>query len=109
MRLLPEPVPALRGRTPRQAANGREQPLLEALLRQWEYEADLLARRGEAGSRHRLAAPGTRNGRRRLIGALDTETPRFNLLSYPATGRPAIASSRSVSSLKWAYASRTAC
>lgn len=47
--MLPEPVPALRGRTPRQAANGGEQPLLEALLRQWEYEADLLAAEGKQG------------------------------------------------------------
>jgi hypothetical protein len=46
---LDERVPALRGRTPRQAAQGRERPMLEALLRQWEYEADLLAVQGESG------------------------------------------------------------
>ncbi len=40
----------LRGwRTPRQAAHGKERPLLEALLRQFEYEADLLAAEGKAG------------------------------------------------------------
>jgi hypothetical protein len=33
----------LLGRTPRQAARGRERPYLEAILRQFEYEADLLA------------------------------------------------------------------
>jgi len=42
-------VPALRGRTPRQAASGKERPLLEALLRQFEYEADLLATEGKSG------------------------------------------------------------
>jgi hypothetical protein len=46
---LDEQVPALRGRTPRQAASGKEQPLLEALLRQFEYEADLLATEGKSG------------------------------------------------------------
>ncbi len=46
---LDEKVPALRGRTPRQAAAGREWPYLEALLRQFEYEADLLAAEGKAG------------------------------------------------------------
>jgi hypothetical protein len=46
---LDEPVPALRGRTPRQAAAGQERPLLEALLRQFEYEADLLAADGKSG------------------------------------------------------------
>jgi hypothetical protein len=46
---LDERVPALRGRTPRQAADGKERPLLEALLRQFEYEADLLAAEGESG------------------------------------------------------------
>ncbi|MGE5290025.1 MAG: hypothetical protein ACM3ML_23130 [Micromonosporaceae bacterium] len=44
-----EQVPALRGRTPRQAARGKERPLLEALLRQFEYEADLLAVGGKSG------------------------------------------------------------
>jgi len=46
---LDEQVPALRGRTPRQAAQGKERPLLEALLRQFEYEADLLATEGKPG------------------------------------------------------------
>src|SRR5580692_10773272 len=46
---LDEPVPALRGRTPRQAAAGQERPLLEALLREFEYEADLLAADGKSG------------------------------------------------------------
>jgi len=46
---LDEKVPALLGRTPRQAARGRERPYLEALLRQFEYEADLLAAEGKAG------------------------------------------------------------
>ena len=46
---LDEKVPALPGRTPRQAARGREWPYLEALLRQFEYEADLLAADGMTG------------------------------------------------------------
>ena len=46
---LDEKVPALFGRTPRQAARGRERPYLEALLRQFEYEADLLAADGKTG------------------------------------------------------------
>jgi hypothetical protein len=46
---LDEQVPALFGRTPRQAARGRERPYLEAVLRQFEYEADLLAADGKAG------------------------------------------------------------
>ena len=48
---LDEPVPALRGRTPRQAAAGPvdERILLEALLRQFEYEAAVLAANGEQG------------------------------------------------------------
>jgi hypothetical protein len=37
------------GRTPRQAARGRERPHLEALLRQFEYEADLLVADGKTG------------------------------------------------------------
>jgi hypothetical protein len=44
---LDEKVPALLGRTPRQAARGRERPYLEAMLRQFEYEADLLAADGK--------------------------------------------------------------
>jgi hypothetical protein len=44
-----EKVPALLGRTPRQAARGRERPYLEAMLRQFEYEADLLAADGKTG------------------------------------------------------------
>jgi hypothetical protein len=46
---LDEKVPALFGRTPRQAARGRERPYLEAMLRQFEYEADLLAADGKTG------------------------------------------------------------
>jgi hypothetical protein len=47
---LDEKVPALHGRTPRQvAAHGKEWPLLEALLRQFEYEADLLAAEEKSG------------------------------------------------------------
>ena len=37
------------GRTPRQAARGRERPYLEAMLRQFEYEADFLAVDGKTG------------------------------------------------------------
>ena len=46
---LDEKVPALLGRTPRQAARSRERPYLEALLRQFEYEAGLLAADGKTG------------------------------------------------------------
>jgi hypothetical protein len=46
---LEEKVPALVGRTPRQAARGRERPYLEAMLRQFEYEAGLLAADGKTG------------------------------------------------------------
>jgi hypothetical protein len=46
---LDEKVPALLGRTPRQAARGPERPYLEAILRQFEYEADLLAADGKTG------------------------------------------------------------
>ncbi len=46
---LDEQIPALSGRTPRQAARGRERPYLEAMLRQFEYEADLLAVDGKTG------------------------------------------------------------
>jgi hypothetical protein len=35
---LDEQIPALSGRTPRQAARGRERPYLQAMLRQFEYE-----------------------------------------------------------------------
>ena len=42
-------VPALLGRTPRQAARGRERPYLEAPLRQFDYEAGLLAVDGKTG------------------------------------------------------------
>lgn len=49
---LDEPVPALRGRTPRQAAqsSSEDRPALEALLRQFEYEACLLAADGKSGA-----------------------------------------------------------
>jgi hypothetical protein len=46
---LDEPVPALGGRTPRQAARSKDSARLEALLRQFEYEADLLAAGGKTG------------------------------------------------------------
>ena len=46
---LDEQIPALSGRTPRQAARGRERPYLQAMLRQFEYEADLLAVDGKTG------------------------------------------------------------
>jgi len=46
---LDEKVQALGGRTPRQAALGQERPLLEGLLRQAEYEGDLLAAQGKPG------------------------------------------------------------
>jgi len=46
---LDEQIPALSGRTPRQAARSRERPYLEALLRQFEYEAGLLAADGKTG------------------------------------------------------------
>ncbi|HEY3904023.1 MAG TPA: hypothetical protein VGM14_08990 [Streptosporangiaceae bacterium] len=43
------PVTRLNGRTPRQTAASRDWPLLEALLRQFEYDADLLAAQGQPG------------------------------------------------------------
>lgn len=46
---LDEQVPALGGRTPREATTGKECLMLEALLRQFEYEADLLAVQGQQG------------------------------------------------------------
>lgn len=46
---LDERVPALGGRTPRQAAHSNESARLEALLRQFEYEAGLLAMEGKTG------------------------------------------------------------
>jgi hypothetical protein len=48
-RWLDERVPALRGHTPRQAADrDKDLPLLEGVLRQFEYEADLLAAEGKS-------------------------------------------------------------
>lgn len=44
-----EPLPVLGGRTPRQAAEAGERPRLEALLRQFEYEADVRVASGQAG------------------------------------------------------------
>lgn len=42
-----QPLSALGGRTPRQVARReRDQPLLEALLREFEHDADLMTRRG---------------------------------------------------------------
>jgi hypothetical protein len=46
---LDEHVPALHGQTPRQAAQSQERVYLEALLREFEYEADILAAEGKAG------------------------------------------------------------
>lgn len=46
---LDEELSALGGQTPRQAAAGEEPERLEALLRQFEYEADLLAAQGLPG------------------------------------------------------------
>lgn len=50
---LDERVPALGGRTPRQAAGGDMEDLirLESLLRQLEYQAGLAAAQGEAGEK----------------------------------------------------------
>ncbi len=47
---LDEELPLLGGQTPRQAAGGQDWPWLEALLRQFEYEADLLAAHGQSGA-----------------------------------------------------------
>src|SRR2546423_15212489 len=44
---LDEEVPPLFGRTPRQAAQGGERPYLEAMLRQFKFEAGLLAGYGK--------------------------------------------------------------
>lgn len=46
---LDEQSPALGGCTPREAASAEESPMLEALLRQFEYEADLLTAQGQRG------------------------------------------------------------
>jgi hypothetical protein len=46
---LNEEIPALLGNTPRQAAQGEERNRLEALLRQFEYDNDLLAASGQKG------------------------------------------------------------
>jgi hypothetical protein len=46
---LDEPVSALRGHSPRQAVLGSQRPKLESLLRQWEYDSDLLAAEGKQG------------------------------------------------------------
>ncbi|HEX8009098.1 MAG TPA: hypothetical protein VF482_22035 [Trebonia sp.] len=48
-RWLDQPVLALGKRTPRQAAGTADSPILETLLRQFEYEAALLARDGKTG------------------------------------------------------------
>ena len=48
---LDEKVPALKGRTPRQAAvSDRHRPLLEALLRQFEWQEDMRRNAEPAGS-----------------------------------------------------------
>jgi tetratricopeptide (TPR) repeat protein len=44
---LDEHLPALGGRTPREAAEGKRNPVLEALLRQFEYESGLLTAQGQ--------------------------------------------------------------
>lgn len=46
---LDKQLPALGGRTPREATEGQDLLTLESLLRQFEYEADLLAARGKQG------------------------------------------------------------
>jgi hypothetical protein len=46
---LDERIPALRGRTPREAAKGSEWPPLEGLLRELEYDADLFNQQGLRG------------------------------------------------------------
>lgn len=46
---LDEQLPALGGRTPREATEGKEGLMLEALLRQFEYESDLLTAQGQPG------------------------------------------------------------
>lgn len=46
---LDVPVPALGGRSPRLAVHTSEWSRLEAMLCQWEYEADLLAAEGKHG------------------------------------------------------------
>jgi hypothetical protein len=46
---LDEPVPALRGRTPRQVTESDGWPVIEGVLRQFEYEADILAASGQSG------------------------------------------------------------
>jgi hypothetical protein len=46
---LDEKVPGLGTRTPRQVRGSADWPLLEAMLRQFEYEADLLGQRGDRG------------------------------------------------------------
>lgn len=46
---LDGPVPVLHGRTPRETAESGDWPMLEAMLRQFEYEADILAASGQAG------------------------------------------------------------
>jgi hypothetical protein len=43
------PVTRLNGHTPRQTAASRDWPLLETLLRHFEYDADLLAGQGQPG------------------------------------------------------------
>lgn len=46
---LDHPVPDLGGLTPREAADSEDWPLVEALLRRFEHDADLLARAGRPG------------------------------------------------------------
>ena len=54
-------VPALRGDTPRQAADGEHRAHLETLLREFEYDHDLGGTRGGPDTvwlRHQLDMPG---------------------------------------------------
>ncbi|HET7016646.1 MAG TPA: hypothetical protein VFI65_22175 [Streptosporangiaceae bacterium] len=46
---IDEPLATLRGRTPRQSAEGKDEPRVESMLRQFEYEADELAAQGKSG------------------------------------------------------------
>jgi hypothetical protein len=46
---LDEPVPSWHGQTPRQAARSQDRVHLEALLRRFEYDSDILAAEGKTG------------------------------------------------------------
>lgn len=76
------PLPALGGRTPRQAARReRDQPPLEALLRELEHDADLMARRGlevpdVGGLRRALQMPAEAWMGRRSAKLVQSETEK---------------------------------